>query len=311
MRSYSSLFVIALLALSTLARHPVNQDIVDEIKAKATTWWPVEPEDNIFKFHTEEQIIGMMGTKIDEERDRRVADEMGITGYDDESTVDLPANFDSREEWTDCPFDIKDQGHCGSCWAFGAVESLEDRICIRTGGKMKQDLSEQQMVSCNFVGFGCSGGWPLSAMGFLSTIGVVTEECQPYTSGDSGEAWGCSFSCEDSEVSSERWMCQYPWMSFTSSGIKADIKKYGPVETGFDVYEDFIQYSGGIYKYTTGGYLGGHAVKIVGWGEEEGTKYWLAANSWSESWGEKGFFRIAEGQCGFAATAYSCVPWAK
>lgn len=78
----------------------------------------------------------------------------------------------------------------------------------------------------------------------------------------------------------------------------------GPVETGFTVYEDFMSYSGGVYKHTTGVAKGGHAVKIVGWGPG----YWICANSWGPSWGVEGFFNIAFGECGIDDAAYGCVP---
>jgi len=69
----------------------------------------------------------------------------------------------------------------------------------------------------------------------------------------------------------------------------------GPVETGFTVYADFMNYKSGIYKYVSGRQEGGHAVKIIGWGVEGGVKYWICANSWNTNWGENGFFRIEEG----------------
>merc|ERR1712164_146777 len=69
----------------------------------------------------------------------------------------------------------------------------------------------------------------------------------------------------------------------------------GPVETAFTVYSDFENYAGGIYHHTKGEVSGGHAVKIVGWGEENGVKYWKVANSWNPYWGEDGFFRIVRG----------------
>jgi len=82
----------------------------------------------------------------------------------------------------------------------------------------------------------------------------------------------------------------------------------GPVETGFTVYEDFMGYESGIYRHTSGGVLGGHAVKIVGWGVENGVKHWIAANSWGTTWGESGFFRIQEGICGFDSQLIAGTP---
>ncbi|KIH68111.1 papain family cysteine protease [Ancylostoma duodenale] len=82
--------------------------------------------------------------------------------------------------------------------------------------------------------------------------------------------------------------------------IRVEIMKNGPVQAGYFVYEDFRLYNGGIYKHKTGKQTGGHAVKIIGWGKENvnGTDvpYWLIANSWSNDWGENGFFRMVRGE---------------
>jgi len=74
----------------------------------------------------------------------------------------------------------------------------------------------------------------------------------------------------------------------------------GPVETAFTVYTDFENYGGGVYQHTIGKKAGGHAVKIVGWGVDNGVKFWKVANSWNPYWGEKGYFRILRGvnHCG-------------
>ena len=91
--------------------------------------------------------------------------------------------------------------------------------------------------------------------------------------------------------------------------IKNDIFTNGPVETGFQVYQDFMSYKGGIYKKASNVLLGGHAVKVVGWGVESGTEYWVVANSWGTSWGERGHFRIAIGNCcNFEAGMISGLP---
>ncbi|KAF5395490.1 Cathepsin B [Paragonimus heterotremus] len=79
-----------------------------------------------------------------------------------------------------------------------------------------------------------------------------------------------------------------------------EIMTNGPVEAGFDVYEDFPTYTSGIYFHAWGELKSGHAVKIVGWGEENGIPYWVIANSWNEGWGENGFVRFLRGmdECG-------------
>jgi cathepsin B len=98
------------------------------------------------------------------------------------------------------------------------------------------------------------------------------------------------------------------------SEIMQAIYKGGPVETAFTVYEDFSNYVSGIYTHVSGSVEGGHAVKIVGWGEENGIKYWKVANSWNPYWGEKGYFRIARGnnECGIESqTTGSEGTWSK
>jgi cathepsin B len=80
------------------------------------------------------------------------------------------------------------------------------------------------------------------------------------------------------------------------------------METGFTVYQDFMNYKSGVYHHVSGGMLGGHAVKMLGWGTENGVNYWLCANSWGPSWGESGFFKIKQGDCGIDQAVYACTP---
>ncbi|KHJ98760.1 papain family cysteine protease [Oesophagostomum dentatum] len=77
--------------------------------------------------------------------------------------------------------------------------------------------------------------------------------------------------------------------------IQKEIMTNGPVQAIFEAYEDFLYYSGGIYTNTAGLFLGVHSAKIIGWGVEDGTKYWIGANSMNTLWGEQGFFRIRRG----------------
>ena len=77
--------------------------------------------------------------------------------------------------------------------------------------------------------------------------------------------------------------------------IQAAILQHGPVEAAFSVYEDFENYVSGVYQQTSGSMVGGHAVRIVGWGVDAGVNYWKIANSWNPFWGENGYFRMIRG----------------
>ena len=82
--------------------------------------------------------------------------------------------------------------------------------------------------------------------------------------------------------------------------IMQDLYDYGTVTAAFTVYEDFLSYTSGVYVHRYGEELGGHAIKIFGYGVEDGTEYWFCANSWNDSWGDQGFFKIKKGvdECG-------------
>jgi len=213
---------------------------------------------------------------------------------------DVPENFDSRTQWPGCVHPIMDQGQCGSCWAFGATESMSDRFCIASKGSVNVVLSPQYQVSCDRFNLGCNGGFLTLAWRFLTTKGVPTDACWPYQAGG-GQSPKCSEfdQCWDGTAEKFYYIQKGSVGTFKNADkLKNEIMGSGPVETGFTVYADFLEYESGIYSHQSGGALGGHAVKIIGWGVEGGVNYWIVANSWSEEWGEKGFFRIAEGECG-------------
>jgi len=89
-----------------------------------------------------------------------------------------------------------------------------------------------------------------------------------------------------------------------------EILTNGPIEVSFTVYEDFLTYKTGVYRHTTGSSLGGHAVKMIGWGQEAGIPYWLVANSWNTDWGFGGFFKIYRGdnECGIESGGAAGIP---
>jgi len=229
----------------------------------------------------------------------------------------LPSAFDSRVEWPNCTAMFKplNQGTCGSCWAFGCVKSLSQRFCVATKGAFNDELSEQQMVSCNLDGIeGCSGGDPVTAFRYAGQYGIPLSTCVPYVSGQNGTVPACSGS--SCVAQGQKWEAFYAdllsirW-HLTLNGIQEAIMTNGPVEACFDVYQDFLYYQSGVYKHTTGDFLGGHCIVLVGWGvTPDGTQYWIAQNSWGASWGMSGFFWIARGvdECGIEWKVFSALP---
>ncbi|KAF4668825.1 hypothetical protein FOL46_001788 [Perkinsus olseni] len=129
---------------------------------------------------------------------------------------------------------------------------------------------------------------------------------------DAREGWmdagyhspSCSTSCRNSKYSTtfdkDRHYVEerYPHWFLKTSSVKKEIMTNGPVSAAYIVYKDFMSYKSGVYKHTKGSIVGLHAVKIIGWGEENGEEYWLVVNSWDEDWGDHGLFKIALGQCG-------------
>jgi len=287
---------------------PIQKSTSEEIKKKAK-WESYEWDDNPFRDHTLTQIKSLVGLE------KLLIDETNLFSLidDDDHSLEetLPRNFDSRTVWPECVNEVRNQDHCGSCWAFSASEVLSDRFCIASKSKIKPILSPQDMVSCDESNSGCQGGQLDKAWKYLENYGIVEDSCFPYESGDGKTMPKCiqgncvntqnKFKKFKSKInSSKAYQCP--------TQIKKEIFENGPIQTGFFVYEDFMHYKSGIYEYTHGRKLGGHAVKIIGWGEENGTPYWIVQNSWGKTWGENGFFRIKMGECmidrnGFAGNA--------
>lgn len=243
--------------------------------------------------------------------------------------VKLPDSFDPREQWPNCPTiqEIRDQGSCGSCWAFGAAEAISDRFCVQSNGKVSVEISAEDLLSCcDSCGMGCNGGYPSAAWNFWTEEGLVSGGlydshvgCRPYSippcehhvngsrppcKGEEGDTPKCVLQCEDGYSPSYKQDKRYGVTSYavpsSEKQIMTELYKNGPVEGAFIVYEDFLMYKTGVYQHVSGEAVGGHAIKILGWGVEGSTPYWLAANSWNTDWGENGFFKILRGQdhCG-------------
>jgi len=256
----------------------------------------------------------------------------------------IPTSFDVRTAWPNCAAitgHVRDQSNCGSCWAFSSTESFNDRYCITTGDA-KTFFSPEDTVSCCSglkcsFSMGCNGGQPSGAWSWFTMEGVSTgadyadvgtgSSCKPYsmqscahhctpppgmvdcTEVQSYSTPRCASTCNEKtygvDYDSDKKKAKSSYQVRGVTNIQQELMDKGSMSVDFTVYEDFETYTSGIYQHKTGKSLGGHAVKLIGWGEENGTPYWTIMNSWNEAWGEKGTFRILRGsnECGIESDA--------
>ena len=196
------------------------------------------------------------------------------------SPADLPPAY------TGYSSSVKNQGSCGSCWAFAAVGLME--AMILKADNVEVDLSEQQLVSCNPWGWGCNGGlWPND---MLVDPGAMMEACFPYTATDEP----CNESCPTPYAIQSWGFVTADNVVPSVEEIKQAIYTHGAVQVG--VYADrwFQLYESGVFdrckkrvNYTN------HAVILCGWDDAKGA--WLLKNSWGPGWGENGFMWITYG----------------
>ncbi len=212
--------------------------------------------------------------------------------YEPDWRFDPPPQLDWRDHlgsnWTT---PVRDQGQCGSCWAFGGCAAFEARYgIVRNDPFIQLDLSEQFMVSCSP---GSCGGYSVSGtMSFLAETGTTDEECYPYAARD----LPCENACPDWESRLEK-LENWQYVMNDPLDIMEALQD-GPLTAAFTVYDDFFSYSGGVYEHVWGGNPGGHMVAIYGYNAEHDPPYWICKNSWGYNWGMEGWFYIAWGECG-------------
>jgi len=214
----------------------------------------------------------------------------------------LPENVDWREYGAVTP--VKNQGQCGSCWAFSTTGSLEAMHFRATGHLVS--LSEQNLVDCSsqYGNNGCGGGLMDNAFQFIfDNGGIDTESSYPYL----GEQMMCRYSPRT------RGATDVGFVDIESGNEVAlmwAVATQGPCSVAIQAnLETFQFYSQGVYRYQRCSAQGlDHGVLVVGYGVEEGTgdEYWVIKNSWGPSWGEEGYIKIARNEfdmCGVASTA--------
>lgn len=274
-------------------------------------------------------------------------DDCGGNDNNEDETNSTPEFFDARFHWFECPSisHIWDQGNCAADWAIAPTSVMNDRICINSEGNITGLYSPQKVVSCcEDCGNGCNGGYTVAAWKYIQKRGIVTggdygsgEGCQPWLvppcKNVSAEAYDgsmlgphglcgneapktpkCDLSCYNSKYERGSYMDDIikakKVFNFDGCTARKVLKKHGPYVATMRVYEDFLTYKSGVYQHVTGDYLGLLSVRMIGWGLLRGQAYWLLANSWGTSWGEKGFFKIRRfvNECWIENFRYAGVP---
>jgi len=300
---------LAIFALVLFANCDYISKVIKKYKDVSKSWETTSYEESIFRGWNEDEIKGLLGTT--EFFEQKIDKYFKLDTVSD--LKDLPTDFDARKQWPNCIHPIRDQGHCGSCWAFGVSEAISDRFCIASNQKINIVFAPQDLVSCDtVVNKGCNGGNPLLAYTYTSIKGIVTDQCFPYTSGTTKETGPCLIenkTCVSTSVPYLKYHTKALTIKTltTVSQIQTDMYTNGPITAAMMVYEDFMSYKSGIYVRHSNQLLGGHAIKGVGWGHDQTTGYnfWIMANSWSPNWGENGFFRIRWGECEIDSMASS------
>ena len=200
----------------------------------------------------------------------------------------LPEHFDWRAI-AGAVRPVKDQGQCGSCWAFAATAAIETRHFLNTGNSV--DLSEQQLVDCTYAKprSGCDGGWPNDA--YKNNPKQATLASYPYTA-KGNEV--CKTPPTIEYVSS---ISGYKGYVGDAVAMQEALVSEGSLSVAFYVEDSFFKYDfNQVYQSTSCDQNVNHAVTITGYGEDEdGTKFWIVKNSWGTNWGLGGYFRILRG----------------
>lgn len=215
-------------------------------------------------------------------------------------SLGLPGQFDWKNaNGGDWMTTVKDQGSCGSCWAFSAVGIVEAQYNFSSGNpNLDLDLSEQYLVSDCSTSGSCSGGNNAAALTFIKNNGVPDEDCFPYTASNGP----CSGRCSDYS-SRLKTVEETGYVANNIATVKQYLVEKGPLSVAMGIGSAVGGYfdDNGIYRATNDTVLN-HAVVISGYNDTG--NYWIVKNSWGTGWGDNGYFKVGYGECGIESYVY-------
>ncbi|XP_070768612.1 cathepsin K [Enoplosus armatus] len=292
--------------------HTKEYNGLDEEGIRRAVW---EKNMRMIEAHNQEAALGMhsyelgmnhLGDMTTEEVAEKMTGllipmthERSFTMALDDNVSKLPKSVDYRKKGLVTP--VKNQGSCGSCWAFSSAGALEGQLAKTTGQLL--DLSPQNLVDCVTENDGCGGGYMTKAFKYVQENGGIdSEAAYPYV----GEDQSCRYNSSGMAAQCKGYK-EIP--EGNEHALAVALYKVGPISVGIDAMQSSFQfYRKGVYSDPNCDKENiNHAVLAVGYGvTAKGKKYWIVKNSWGESWGKEGYILMARNRgnlCGIANLA--------
>jgi len=307
------IFAAALAATASAALHSEDQNVMkfmfEQFKKQHSKSYGSTDEENI-RFRNFVENMRQADERNEAERKNGGSAQHGVTKFSDltndefskhyltanikQKTTDKkvtaitkpPSTTTGLVDWSGTlTTPVKDQGYCGSCWAFSATEQIESDS-MRTMGTSYL-LSPEQITQCASAAYGCGGGWTEVAYGYVKSAGGISQDSDyPYTSYQ-GVTGTCHADSSDFVIS----VSGYETIS-GESNMASYVQNTGPLSVCLDA-NNWNSYTGGVMSVC--GQSVDHCVQAVGVDTSGTSPYWKVRNSWGTSWGESGYIRLAYG----------------